>query len=52
MVSQVDKALLDIGRASAGERVVLVAGVPPGVAGTTNGMRVHKMGTAGRGGGV
>jgi pyruvate kinase len=52
MVTQVDKALLDIGRASAGERVVIVAGVPPGVPGTTNGMRVHKMGTAGRGGGV
>lgn len=46
MVSQVDKALLDIGRASVGERVVIVAGVPPGVPGTTNGMRVHKMGGA------
>ncbi len=52
MVVQVDKALLDIGRASAGERVVIVAGVPPGVPGTTNGMRVHKMGSAGPGGGV
>jgi pyruvate kinase len=52
MVVQVDKALLDIGRASAGERVVIVAGVPPGVPGTTNGMRVHKMGSGGAGGGV
>jgi len=52
MVMQVDKALLDIGRASAGERVVIVAGVPPGVPGTTNGMRVHKIGSAGPGGGV
>lgn len=52
MVRQVDKALLDIGRATAGERVVIVAGVPPGVPGTTNGMRVHKMGSAGPGGGV
>ncbi|MEY2989514.1 MAG: Pyruvate kinase [Actinomycetota bacterium] len=52
MVVQVDKALLDIGRASAGERVVIVAGVPPGVPGTTNGMRVHKIGSAGPGGGV
>lgn len=52
MVVQVDKALLDIGRATAGERVVIVAGVPPGVPGTTNGMRVHKMGSAGPGGGV
>lgn len=52
MVVQVDKALLDIGRAAAGERVVIVAGVPPGIPGTTNGMRVHKMGSAGPGGGV
>ncbi|MHB1066030.1 MAG: pyruvate kinase [Candidatus Nanopelagicales bacterium] len=52
MVVQVDKALLDIGRATFGDRVVIVAGVPPGVPGTTNGMRVHKMGSAGRGGGV
>lgn len=52
MVVQVDKALLDIGRATFGDRVVIVAGVPPGVPGTTNGMRVHKMGSAKRGGGV
>jgi pyruvate kinase len=52
MVVQVDKALLDIGRATIGEKVVIVAGVPPGVPGTTNGMRVHKIGMAGMGGGV
>lgn len=52
MVQQVDKALLDIGRATAGERVVIVAGVPPGRPGTTNGMRVHKMGAGGPGSGV
>ena len=52
MVVQVDRALLDIGRASIGERVVIVAGVPPGVPGGTNGMRVHKIGNAGPGGGV
>ena len=52
MVVQVDKALLNIGRATAGDRVVIVAGVPPGVPGTTNGMRVHKMGSAGPGTGV
>ena len=45
MVAQVDKALLDAGRATIGERVVIVAGVPPGVPGTTNGIRVHRMGT-------
>ncbi|HEV8024344.1 MAG TPA: pyruvate kinase [Candidatus Nanopelagicales bacterium] len=52
MVQQVDKALLDIGRATIGDRVVIVAGVPPGIPGTTNGMRVHKIGSAGPGGGV
>jgi pyruvate kinase len=52
MVRQVDKALLDIGRASLGERVVIVAGVPPGIPGTTNGMRVHKMGSGGTSSGV
>jgi pyruvate kinase len=52
MVVQVDKALLDIGRATYGDRVVIVAGVPPGIPGTTNGLRVHKMGSAGPGGGV
>ena len=35
-----------------GDRVVIVAGVPPGVPGTTNGLRVHKMGSAKRGSGV
>lgn len=52
MVRQVDKALLDIGRATIGERVVIVAGVPPGVPGTTNGMRVHKMGSGGTPSGI
>ena len=51
MVVQVDKALLEIGRATAGERVVIVAGVPPGIPGTTNGMRVHKMGSGALGAG-
>lgn len=46
MVQQVDTALLAIGKARTGERVVIVAGVPPGVPGTTNGMRVHKIGHA------
>lgn len=49
MVVQVDRALLDIGRAVAGDRVVIVAGVPPGIPGTTNGMRVHKIGSGPRG---
>jgi hypothetical protein len=32
--------------------VVIVAGVPPGIPGTTNGMRVHLIGSGGKGGGV
>jgi pyruvate kinase len=45
MVRQVDRLLLEIGRRAEGDRVVIVAGVPPGVAGTTNGMRVHRIGS-------
>ena len=52
MVVQVDRALLEIGRVTYGERVVIVAGVPPGIPGTTNGMRVHLIGSGGKGGGV
>lgn len=46
MVRQVDRQLLESGRVSYGERIVVVAGVPPGVPGTTNGMRVHRIGHA------
>lgn len=44
MVEQVDDELLGFERCKPGDRVVVVAGVPPGVTGTTNGMRVHIMG--------
>ncbi|MBI1377485.1 MAG: pyruvate kinase [Frankiales bacterium] len=46
MVRLVDASLQEIGRASVGELIVVIAGVPPGVPGTTNGMRVHRMGTS------
>lgn len=52
MVVQVERALLEIGRAAKGERVVIVAGVPPGRPGTTNGMRVHAIGSAVPGAGI
>lgn len=45
MVAQVDHALLEIGRVTIGEKIVLVAGVPPGIPGTTNGFRVHVVGS-------
>ncbi|MDQ3465849.1 MAG: pyruvate kinase [Actinomycetota bacterium] len=46
MVRQVDQSLLEIGRCSEGELVVIVAGSPPGIAGSTNALRVHQMGDA------
>jgi pyruvate kinase len=46
MVQQVDKALLDIGRCTEGETVVIVAGSPPGIPGSTNALRIHRMGDA------
>jgi pyruvate kinase len=45
MVRQVDEALLQI-RCKPGDLVVVVAGTPPGVAGMTNTMRVHRIGEA------
>jgi len=44
MVMMVDRELLAHERCQPGDRVVVVAGVPPGIPGTTNGMRVHIMG--------
>ncbi len=44
MVEIVDEQLLTHSRCQPGDRVVVVAGVPPGISGTTNGMRVHVMG--------
>ena len=49
MVRQVDQALLSIGRLQEGDFVVIVAGTPPGLPGSTNAMRVHRMGDAVKG---
>ncbi|RAY16469.1 pyruvate kinase [Actinomadura craniellae] len=46
MVRQVEQALLEIGRCQKGDRVVIVAGSPPGTAGSTNALRVHRIGDA------
>ena len=46
MVLQVDKALLEIGRCAEGQQVVIVAGSPPGIPGSTNALRIHNMGDA------
>ena len=46
MVRQVEEALLDIGRCDKGDKVVIVAGSPPGTPGRTNALRVHRIGDA------
>ena len=46
MVTQVDELLLAAGRCEAGEQVVIVAGSPPGIPGSLNAMRIHRMGDA------
>ena len=45
MVRQVDVALLGIGRFQRGDSVVIVAGSPPGLAGSTNALRVWTLGS-------
>ena len=46
MVKQADHLLIDSGRAVAGDNVMIVAGSPPGIPGSTNAMRVHRVGDA------
>ncbi|EEI16954.1 pyruvate kinase [Corynebacterium lipophiloflavum DSM 44291] len=44
MVRLVDEYLLSIGTYSKGDTMVIVAGTPPGVSGTTNTIHVHQLG--------
>ncbi|WP_253889913.1 pyruvate kinase [Actinokineospora diospyrosa] len=44
MVRQVDQSMLSIGRYQPGDLVVIVAGSPPGTVGSTNLIRVHRLG--------
>ena len=46
MVMQADTLLLSTKRCVEGELVVIVAGSPPGIPGSTNAMRVHRVGDA------
>jgi pyruvate kinase len=46
MVRHIDEVLLESGRAIRGENVVIIAGSPPGIPGSTNAMRVHQIGDA------
>jgi pyruvate kinase len=45
MFTEVDESLLEEGLASKGDKVVVISGSPPGVAGSTNQLRVHIVGT-------
>ena len=44
MVRLVDASMLEIGRFKAGDLMVIVAGSPPGTVGSTNLIRVHRLG--------
>ncbi|MFF1879183.1 pyruvate kinase [Leifsonia sp. NPDC058230] len=44
MVAQVDEALVSTGRAQNGDKVIIISGSPPGIPGTTNDIRVHRVG--------
>jgi pyruvate kinase len=46
MVRQVDEHLLRVGRVAEGDLVVIIAGSPPGIPGSTNALRIHRMGDA------
>ena len=46
MVMQVDSILIDSKRVKIGDLVLIVAGSPPGIPGSINAMRVHKIGDA------
>ena len=46
MVAQVDRILIDSHRVEKGDSVIIVAGSPPGIPGSTNAMRVHRVGDA------
>ncbi|MDE2591557.1 MAG: pyruvate kinase [Actinomycetales bacterium] len=46
MMHQVDELVLAEGKAKVGDEVVVVAGTPPGIPGSTNSLRVHRVGDA------
>ncbi len=46
MVGQVESELLEMGVYQKGDKIVIVAGSPPGTPGSTNSLRVHRLGDA------
>ncbi|KQO82875.1 MULTISPECIES: pyruvate kinase [unclassified Frigoribacterium] len=46
MFAQVDDILIGKNLADIGDKVIVIAGTPPGIAGSTNDLRVHRVGDA------
>ena len=46
MFIQVDDYLMSHGLASVGDKVVVISGSPPGIIGSTNDVRIHRVGDA------
>ena len=46
MFRQVDDFFLGAGLAEVGDKVVVISGSPPGIEGSTNDIRIHKIGDA------
>jgi pyruvate kinase len=46
MIRQVDEIVMESGRCKLGDEVIVVAGSPPGIPGSTNSLRVHRVGDA------
>jgi pyruvate kinase len=44
LIAQVDRAMLELKRGAPGDLVVILAGTPPATIGTTNMLRVHRLG--------
>ena len=44
MFHQVDEHLLGSGLAEVGDKVVVISGSPPGIVGSTNDLRIHRVG--------
>jgi len=49
MFGQVDDILLGLGKAEIGDKVLVISGSPPGISGSTNDLRVHRVGDAHQG---
>lgn len=46
LIALLDRVLIDAGRVQPGDVVIMTAGAPPGIAGSTNNVRVHTVGAS------